>query len=88
MLLVAFLATFGINFESWDLILAALFLWITLFLAALSANEIAAIIFSAVLLFFATLTATSSFPIISLFMDSLFLEPLRALLAVVVTGIR
>lgn len=88
MLLVAFLATFGINFESWDLILAALFLWITLFLAALSANEIAAIIFSVALLFFATLTATSSFPIISLFMDSLFLEPLRALLAVVVTGIR
>ena len=84
--MAGFAAAFGINLESWDLILAALFLWITLFLAARSASEIAAVIFSAVLLFLATRVATSSFPRIILFIDSLFLEPLRALLAVVVTG--
>lgn len=74
------------SLESWDFILAALFLWITFFLAALSAKDTALVTFSAVLLFRATLTATSSLPRIILLIDSLFLEPLRALLAVVVTG--
>jgi len=73
--------------DSCDLILAALFLWITFFFAARSAREIADKIFSVPLAFFAILTATSSFLRISLFTDSLFLELLRALLAVVVTGI-
>lgn len=59
----------------------------TFFLAALSASEIATVIFPVVLSFLAILIAASSLLIISLFTDSLTLLPLRALLAVFVTGI-
>lgn len=71
---------------NWDLILAALFLWITLFFTARSANETAFMIFSGDLLFLASLTATSKEPTIILFTAVLFLLPLRALFAVFVTG--
>ena len=69
------------------MILAALLAWITLFFAARSVRETAVKIFSAVLPFFASLTADSSLLTMSLLTSSLFLELLRALLAVVVTGI-
>lgn len=83
---MAFFEILGKSLASCDLILAALFLWITFFFAARSAIETAAKIFSVPLLLFAILTATSSFFKISLFTNSLFLELLNALLAVVVTG--
>ena len=77
----------GSSFDNWDLILAALFLWITLFLAARSASEIADAIFAAVLVFLATLMAASNFETISLLTDSFFLLPRSARFAVFVTGI-
>lgn len=82
------LADFGKSFESCDLILAALFLWITFFLAARSARDIALIIFSFTLSFFARRMAISSLAMRVLFTDSFFRLPLRARLAVLVTGIR
>lgn len=92
----AFLAAFAGSFlevlfcsslESWDFILAALFLWMIFFFAARSASEVANLISSLFLDLFARRTAISSFFIKSLFTVVLFLEPLRALLAVFVTGI-
>lgn len=77
---------FGRSLERLPLILAALFLWITLFLAALSAKEIAAIIFSFDFCLFATLMAISSLVLISLFTNSFLFELRRALFAVWVTG--
>lgn len=78
--------TFGISFVRELLILAALFLWMAFFFAALSANETAAIISFEDLLFFARRTATSNFVTVILLMEAFFLEPLSALLAVLVTG--
>lgn len=67
-------------------ILAALFLWITWFFSARSAREMATTISFSFLLFFALRTAISRFEMIFLFTDSFLLEPLKALLAVLVTG--
>lgn len=58
----------------------------TFFLAARSANEIAANIFSFDLDFLAALWAFSSFARIRLFTANFFLDDLSALLAVLVTG--
>lgn len=77
----------GRSLLNWDLILAALFLWITLFFAARSAKETAFIILSADFPFLASLTATSRPLSVALFTKVLFLLPRRALLAVLVTGI-
>lgn len=77
----------GINLASWDLILAALFLWITFFLAARSASETALIIVPSDFLLFAVLIAASSLLTISLFTDSFFVLPLRARFDDLVTGI-
>lgn len=78
----------GSSLESELLILAALFLWINFFLAALSAREIAASIFSLPPPFLARRTATSSLDEISLFTKVFLFEDLKALLAVFVTGIQ
>ena len=75
------------NFAIWDLILAALFLWITFLLLALSAKEIALRIFSSLLVFLACRIELSSLLIVSLLTISLARLPLKALLAVFVTGI-
>lgn len=74
--------------ESMDLILAALFLWIVYFLAALSASEIALRIDSLEGCFFATLIAISSLEIITLLTPAFLADPLKALFAVFVTGMR
>lgn len=68
------------------LILAALFLWIAFFFAALSARETAERISLVDLLFFARRTATSKFVIVITFVEAFLFEPRRALLAVLVTG--
>lgn len=78
---------FGSNFERVDLIRAALFLWINLFLTARSAREIAVFIFSAVLLFLAVRTAFSRLTKMSLLTAAFLFELLSALFAVFVTGI-
>lgn len=78
----------GNNLASWDLILAALFLWMTFVFADLSASEIASIILAAVLDFLAARTATSRRLTRSLFTDSFLILPRRALFAVFVTGIQ
>lgn len=65
----------------------ALFLWIIVLLAALSAKEIAVVILSLVGFFFAKRTAASRREAISLLTAAFFFELLRALLAVFVTGI-
>lgn len=62
-------------------------MWITFFLAALSARETADTIALTDLLRFAVLTAISNLLKMSLLVISFFLEPLRALLAVLVIGI-
>ena len=86
-----FLAVFGevftVSFAIWDLILAALFLWITFLLAARSASETALRTSLVFLVFFASLIAASSLLMVSLLTTSLARLPLRALLAVFVTGI-
>lgn len=79
-------AVLGSNFESEDLILAALFLWINLFLTARSAKEIAARTLSALFDFKAVRVALSSFTKINLLTSAFRFEPRRALLAVFVTG--
>ena len=71
-----------------DLIRAALFLWMVFFLAARSAREIAFNTGSLVFSFFAFLTAISSPPNITLLTLVFIREPLKALLAVLVTGMR
>jgi hypothetical protein len=76
----------GNSLDSWDFILAALFLWSACFLAALSVREVAAIIFAAVLPFLAERIAASSLLKTILLIDALTLLPLRALLALLVTG--
>lgn len=81
-----FLSVF-MSLESWDFMRAALFLWITFFLTARSAKETAFLIFSGRGDFFAVLTAISRPLTMILLTASLFFEPLRALLAVFVTGI-
>jgi len=58
----------------------------TPFLAARSARDMAEITFAAVLLFLAVLTAISSLLTIILLIICFCLLPLRALLAVLVTG--
>ena len=84
---LVFAEVFGNSFDSVDLIREALFLWMTLFLTALSAKEIAAIIFSAPFAFFAKRTALSSFAKINLLTWAFLFDPLSALFAVFVTGI-
>ena len=76
----------GSNLERPDLILAALFLWITCFFAALSTKDIAFCIFSCDFPFLASLRATSRFFLTAELTDSFFFDDLRALLAVFVTG--
>lgn len=67
---------------------AALFLCRTLFLTALSAKEIAFLIFVSFLVFLAKRTEASREVIIVLFTDCFLRLPLRARLAVFVTGIK
>ncbi len=74
--------------ESADLILAALFLWIVCFLEALSAKEIAFRTVSLEGCLRATLTAISSFERMTLLIFAFLADPLKALLAVFVTGMR
>ena len=74
--------------ERKDLILAALFLWIVCFLEALSAKEIAFKTDSSEGCFLAALTAISSLEIITLLIFAFLADPLKALLAVFVTGMR
>lgn len=69
------------------LILAALFLWMTFVLAALSASFTAESILADVFCFLAVRTANSSLFLISRLMAAFFFELRRALLAVLVTGI-
>ncbi len=69
-----------------DFILAALFLWMIFFLAALSVSEIAFNIAFLPPIFFATRKAASSFETIRLFAFAFLFEPLRALFAVFVIG--
>lgn len=76
----------GRSFESCDLILAALFLCIAFFLDALSASEIAFMIRSLLLPFLAFLMAISRPTKIDLLTIVFLAEPLKALLAVLVTG--
>ena len=71
-----------------DLILAALFLWIVCFLEALSAREIAFKTASLEGCLRAALTAISSLEMIDLLIFAFWADPLKALLAVFVTGIR
>ncbi|MEK7550605.1 MAG: hypothetical protein AAB535_02370 [Patescibacteria group bacterium] len=78
---------FGRSFDKALLILADLFLWITFFFVALSANEVALNIESRLLSFLAFLKATSSFEMIILLTLVFLWELLKALLAVLVTGI-
>jgi hypothetical protein len=75
-----------INFDRDFLILAALFLWMTPFLAALSVREIALIIFWVPFSLLATRNADSKEDFMLIFTNVFFLEPLRARLAVFVTG--
>lgn len=70
------------------MILAALFLWMAFFLAAWSAKETALMIKSFVLAFLAFLIATSSRDRIILLIFAFCFEPLKALLAVFVTGMQ
>lgn len=65
----------------------ALFLWMTIFLAALSAKDIALTILSFVGLLFAKRIAAARCEATSLLTTIFFFELLRALLAVFVTGI-
>jgi len=65
----------------------ALFLWMSLLLAARSAKDIALMILSLVGFFFAKRTAVSRREATSLLTTAFFFEPLRARLAVFVTGI-
>ena len=58
----------------------------TFFFAALSVRDTAVMISPSFLVFFAKRTAISSFLIISLLTSALFFDPLRARLAVFVTG--
>jgi len=76
----------GNNLESVLLILAALFLCITFFLAALSAKDIALRIFSEDFALLATRIETSNFLRMDEFNSDFLLEDLKALLAVFVTG--
>ncbi len=68
-------------------ILEALFLWIACFFVALSAIEEALEISLMLLDFLATRTAISRAEIIFLLISSFLLDPFKALLAVLVTGI-
>lgn len=76
----------GKSFESCDLILAALFLWITRFFTARSAREMAKVIFSLALPFLAARMAISSFFMMILLTAPFLRLLLRALFAVFVTG--
>ena len=75
------------SFARVDLILAALFLWINFFFAARSANLIAVMVFLAVLSLLACLIAISSIEAKDLLAFVFRFETLRALFAVLVTGI-
>ena len=75
-----------INLDKEDLIRAALFLWMTFFLAARSAREEATLMLSAFLVFFACRIATSSLLIIDVLTRAFLLDDLNALFAVTVTG--
>lgn len=68
-------------------ILAALFLWIAFFFAALSTSEMAFTISLAFFLFFANRTAISILDIMWVFTAFFLFEDLSALFAVLVTGI-
>jgi hypothetical protein len=76
-----------VSLESELFILAALFLWMTFFLAALSVKDIARLTFSCVGLFFTARTAISRLVFILLLTSSFPLCERKALLAVLVTGI-
>jgi len=75
------------SFDRADFILAALFLWMIFFLAALAVSEIAFKIASFLPVFFARRKEASSLETIRLFTFSFLFEPLRALFAVFVIGI-
>lgn len=77
---------FWASLESKLLILAALFLWIKLFLAARSAKETALIISLFFLLFLAALMAISRFERMLALTLAFFFDDLKALFAVLVTG--
>lgn len=72
--------------ESWDLILADLFLWMALIFAVLSAREIANPTSFFVLVFFAFFIASSNLPKAILLIDCFLKDPRNALFAVFVTG--
>lgn len=75
------------SFDSWDFILAALFLWIIFFFAARSVKETAFVTPALSLDFLARRIAISSLLTKSRLTLFLFSDPLRALFAVFVTGI-
>lgn len=83
---MVFLEVFVASRDRADLILAALFLWRIFFLAARSAKEIAAFIFSKPLLLFAERIASSSLFVSERLTWVFLFEPRRALFAVLVTG--
>jgi len=85
--LAAFFLDLGRILLSALFIRLALFLWMTILLAALSAKDIALTILSFVGLFFAKRTAASKREATSLLTTVFFFELLRARLAVFVTGI-
>lgn len=78
---------FGRSLERVLFTLAALFLWITLFLAARSTRDIVFKTASFVLVLLAVRIAISTPLIMSLLTTSFLFEDLKALLAVLVTGI-
>jgi len=85
--LAAFFLVLGSSLFSAFFIRLALFLWMRLVLAALSAKDIALTILSWVGFFFAKRTAAARREVISLLTTVFFFELLRARLAVFVTGI-
>src|SRR5260221_13932001 len=76
------------NLDNEDFILAALFFFITFFFAARSVKEMALITAFAVFDFFASLIAISNLLIIKELTIAFLAEPLKALFAVTVTGMR
>ena len=85
-LIYFFLEVFGRSLDSLLFRRAALFLWISFLLAALSTKEIASSTLFADFLFFAALMANLSSFFTSLLTFSFLFELLKALLAVFVTG--
>ncbi len=78
----------GRSLDKTDFMRAALFLWIVFFLEALSAKEIAFWTESFEGCLRAALTAISSLEMIALLIFAFWADPLKALFAVFVTGIR